>query len=228
MIKIAILWDFDGVIIFTPHEEAWRLVGLRYGITDFSSDFYHKYVSGRPRYEGARAILEYFGLLRDLDSDSVSRIIHEFAEEKNKLYNELISRGYYSINTSALEFIESTKKYNNALFVHVLASASRNVAKLADNVSFRGRLLREFFDYNVSGSGDTKKEVFEKGLRLTSSADCHIVIDDAPSGIRAALDLGLIPIGFRNLDLVNNGAVYVIKSFKETSPGTVVRLCRSR
>jgi beta-phosphoglucomutase len=225
---IAILWDFDGVVVFTPHEEAWRLVSLKYGIVDFTSEFYHKYVSGRPRYEGAKAILEYFGLIREQNVNSALSIILEFAEEKNRVFNDLISKGFYYINNEALKFIKSTRSYKHASLIHVLASASRNVSKLADNITYEGKKLRDYFDYDVSGSASTKKEVFEKALEVTDKADCHIVIDDAPSGIEAARAIGAIPIGFRNSDLSKWSAVLVINSFKEVSSEVIIELCKTK
>lgn len=224
---MVVLWDFDGVIVFTPHEEAWRLVSLKWGIIDFTSEFYHKFVSGRPRYEGARAILEHFGLIKEKNSEDSLRIIREFAEEKNRVFNELVSRGFYSLNNQALEFIKSTRNYKHALFIHVLASASKNVSWLASSIIYEGKPLREYFDYDVSGSANTKREVFEKGKEVVKKADCYIVIDDAPSGIDAALAINAIPIGFRNTDLLEKGAVMVIKSFREVVPEVLVDLCKT-
>ncbi len=227
-IRIAILWDFDGVIVFTPHEEAWRLVALKYGITNFSSEFYHKYVSGKPRYEGARAVLEHFGLLRDLRDEEIQKIIHDFAEEKNTLFNDLISRGYFAVNKEAIEFVNRTKLDHENIFINILASASRNVSKLASNVYYGNKLIRDYFDYDVSGSGDTKKKVFENGIRIAKDVNCVAVIDDAPSGIRAALELKALAIGYRNTDLYEYGAIKVIKSFNEISPKELAELCMSR
>jgi len=225
---IATLWDFDGVIVFTPHEEAWRLVALKYGIIDFTSEFYHKYVSGRPRYEGARAILEHFGLIKGRDASSDLSIVREFAEEKNRVYNELVSKGFYYINSQALEFIESTRSCRLASFIHALASASKNVSKLANTVVYKGRVLRSYFDHDVSGSAGTKREVFEKAIEVSGRADCYIVIDDAPSGIEAALAVSAIPLGFRNPDLSRYGARLVFSSFREITPEVVVELCKAK
>ncbi|PWV37781.1 MAG: hypothetical protein DJ555_00470 [Desulfurococcaceae archaeon] len=222
---IAMLWDFDGVVVLTPHEEAWRLAAAKYGIDNFTSEFYYKFVAGRPRFEGARAILEHFGLLDKLDDISRDRLIESFAEEKNRIFNELISRGLFSVNHEALEFIARTRILTTAKFVHVLASASKNAARLSRSIKVEGRMLYEFFDIDVSGSSTSKKGVFAAGRGVVGSADCFIAIDDAPSGIEAARELGLIPIGFQNKDLVGYGARLVIERFRDLDPGVLINLC---
>lgn len=225
---ILMLWDFDGVVVITPHERAWRIAAEQYGITGFTSEFYHKYVSGRPRYEGARAILERFGKLNGLDKDTADRLVREFGDFKNKIFNELISRNEYEVNTDALEFIGKTRLYTGVRFIHVLASASKNVAKLSKTIIYKGQRLSDIFDHDVSGQGDTKREVFEKGVRLVGKFACAFVVDDAPAGIISARELGLIPIGFKNKDLYNYGAVIVVDSFSSLEPGVIHELCMYR
>lgn len=227
--RIAILWDFDGVIVFTPHEEAWRLTTLKYGISGFTSEFYHRFVSGRPRYEGARAILEILGRIKQFDEKSHLGMVYEFAEEKNRIFNELISRGVYSVNYEVLEFIQKTRHYSmETVFIHVIASASKNVAFLAKKIIVNEIPIQRFFDIDVSGLSSTKKGVFEEGIRAVGEADCYIVIDDAPSGIKAAVELGLIPVGFKNRDLIEFGAVITVESFKDLEPEVFVELCKQK
>lgn len=227
--KIVVLWDFDGVIVFTPHEEAWRQTTLKYGISGFTSEFYHKFVSGRPRYEGARAILEILGGLKQLDEKSRQDMVNKFAEEKNRVFNELISRGVYSVNYEVLEFIQRTRYYPmEIVFSHVIASASRNVDFLVRRIIVNGISIQSFFDLNVSGFSSTKKGVFEEGIRAAGEADCYIAIDDAPSGIKAAVELRLIPVGFKNKDLKDFGAVITIESFKDLEPEVFFKLCEQR
>ncbi len=223
---VAILWDFDGVIVFTPHEDAWRLTAAKYGITNFTSEFYLRFVAGRPRLEGAQEILKYFGLLNELDEESRNKLITRFAEEKNVVFNELVSKGQYVVNHDALDFIEKTRIFGGVKFVHVLASASRNVAKLTKIISVGGRVLSDFFDVDVSGSSASKKEIFAIGMSRAGRFNCIMAIDDAPSGIMAARDLGIIPVGFRQKDLINYGARLVIEDFKQVDPEVLIGLCR--
>lgn len=226
--KIAVLWDFDGVIVFTPHEEAWRLAAARYGIAGFTSEFYFEFVAGRPRFEGAREVLERFGLLMGLDEESRAELIRKFAEEKNAIFNELVSRGRYVVNDDALDFIERSRAMRSAEVVHILASASRNVARLSKLISMRGKALSDFFDLDVSGASTSKKEIFAIGVGKAGKCDCIIAIDDAPSGISAARELGIIPVGFQRRDLLDYGAKLVIDDFKDADPEVLVELCERR
>lgn len=221
---IALLWDFDGVVVNTPHEKAWRITAENYGIRDFTSDFYYKYVSGRPREEGARAILEYYGLLRGLSRNDAERLVKSFSEEKNRVFNELICRGDYSLNHDVVEFIKMSKSLEKPRFIHILASASKNVAKLARNLVVEGTPLAKFFDVDVSGLAPSKKGVFKLG-RDYVKADCYIAVDDAPSGILAAKELFIIPVGYRHRSLLDYGARIVIESFENIKPEVFQELC---
>src|SRR4028118_399568 len=68
--------DVDGVLVDSPHEQAWR-EGLQqlmenewadvrsqtfYAPEKFTPEVYQRVMSGKPRYAGARAVLEYFGV----------------------------------------------------------------------------------------------------------------------------------------------------------------------
>ncbi len=225
---VAVLWDFDGVVVLTPHEKAWRLACEKYRIEGFTSEFYHEYVSGRPRYEGARAILQAFGVLRGLSEEERERLVLEFGDLKNRLYWELLERGEYVVNEEVVDFIEKTRRITGHSFRHVLASASKNVSRLASTVRVRGKVLSLFFNFDVSGSGSTKSEVFRNGLRAAGEFDCAVAIDDAPSGIRAALEAGVIPVGYKDKRLLGYGARLVIESFRFVDPEVMLGLCGSR
>ena len=70
------IFDVDGVLVDSPHEQAWR-DGLRqlmendwsdiagetsYSPDKFTPEVYQREMSGKPRYKGAQAALEYFGV----------------------------------------------------------------------------------------------------------------------------------------------------------------------
>lgn len=223
------LWDFDGVVVNTPHEEAWKEAALKFGVKNFTSEFYHRYVAGKPRIEGARVILEYYGLLQGLREEDANQFILRFAEEKNKIFNELIARGLYTVNYDVLDFIEKTRCLHGELkFIHVLASASKNVSGLSKIITVNNKRIIDYFDIDVSGSANTKKGVFENGVKRINTANCYLAVDDAPSGIIAALELNIIPIGYRAQDLLKYGALLVVGSFKSFEPEVIVNLCKQR
>jgi hypothetical protein len=68
------IFDVDGVLVDSPHEQAWR-EGLRqlmendwsdirpqrsYAPEKFTPEVYQRVMSGKPRYSGAQAALEHF------------------------------------------------------------------------------------------------------------------------------------------------------------------------
>jgi len=60
--RSAFVWDFDVVIAQTPHKEAWGLACEKWGVKGFTDEFYALYVSGKPRLESSRNILEKLAL----------------------------------------------------------------------------------------------------------------------------------------------------------------------
>jgi len=218
----AFVWDFDGVIALTPHEDAWRIACEHWGIRGFSSRFYSRYVSGRPRLEGARNILEM--LSPDLLSERGEGVVEEFAEYKTRIYRRLVEEGKYHVNWSVIGFILEARAGG---IMQVLASASRNVLVLAERVRVGGLRLEELFDADVSGKGSSKLEVFRRAVeevRSCTSADtgCIVFFDDAEAGVRAAKEVGGKAVGCFDEELTSFGADLVVKDFSQWSPGELL------
>ncbi len=221
------IWDFDGIIVFTPHELAWKIASEAYGIKGFTSEFYRKYVSGRPRIEGGKNILEKLGYFngKKLSDKEKEEEIEKFTDFKNKVFRELVEKGVFEVNWAAISFIIKAKEHG---IFQILASASRNVHIIADRVVVKGYgKLAELFDADVSGSGSTKDEVFEKAVdvarRKCVKTQCIVVFEDSPSGIIAAKKLGLKTVGYRDQTLRKYGADYVIHDFSKTTPLHVLK-----
>src|SRR6476469_237527 len=95
------VFDVDGVLVDSPHELAWReafralMEGEWRDIRDqtswtaerFSPAVYQEVMAGRPRMEGARAAMEYFGV-PDIDSR-----IDQYADAKQEHVIKLIDEG---------------------------------------------------------------------------------------------------------------------------------------
>lgn len=232
MNEIGMIWDFDGVLVFTPHEEAWRRAAAHYGVNDFDHDFYVHYVSGKPRYEGADNILTLKGVYEKFNAqteEEKQKLLHEFADFKNKIVNEMFDKGEYEINENAIKFLIETKK---AGIKHALASASKNAAKLSKKieVEFNGQKvsLSDLFDINVSGLAPSKKEVFKMALKELKSKfpnlKVFIVVEDAPAGIKAAKELNMLTLGYiREADLK---ADLTFRDFNEISLEKIRSLIR--
>jgi len=226
---IALIWDFDGVLVFTPHEEAWRRAARKYG-ADIDHDFYVNYVSGKPRYEGAHNILELTGIYEKCGADTEEKkkkLLHEFAEFKNKIVNDMFDRGEYEVNWNAVEFLMETKK---AGIKNALASASKNATKLAKKVKVGEITLADLFDVNVSGKAPSKKEVFKLAIDELKGnfpdVKFFFVVEDAPAGVRAGRELGIFTLGYeREAEL---DADITFRDFSELSIETLHKLIERR
>ena len=112
------IFDVDGVLIDSPHEEAWRqslqeLMGSDWAdIRDrttwspaaFTSHVYQEEVSGEPRINGARAALGYFHVP---DAD---RRAEEYAERKQAALERLIQSGDFGAFPDALRFVIAAQR----------------------------------------------------------------------------------------------------------------------
>src|ERR1700761_7264455 len=59
----AAIFDVDGVLVASPHEQAWREALAVYADPSlFTTEFYQANVAGKPRLAGARATLEGLGV----------------------------------------------------------------------------------------------------------------------------------------------------------------------
>src|SRR5476651_1524907 len=96
------IFDVDGVLLASPHEQAWReaLVGFAEpGL--FTTAMYQAQVAGKPRLSGARAALEALGV-----PDAGRRSIH-YAECKQERLEELIKTGNVVAFPDALRFVQA-------------------------------------------------------------------------------------------------------------------------
>jgi beta-phosphoglucomutase len=97
------IFDVDGVLVDSPHEPAWRrsfqelMEGQWSDIRDqtsyspdkFTSQVYQEVMSGKPRMEGARALIDYFGV------PDPERRTEEYADRKQRMVVELIEAGEF-------------------------------------------------------------------------------------------------------------------------------------
>lgn len=77
--NVGFMWDIDGVVVDSLHEDAWRITAMKepWNVSGLSSDFYFAYVASRPRYEGGQNILQLTGVYERLGATT--------AEEKRAL-----------------------------------------------------------------------------------------------------------------------------------------------
>jgi beta-phosphoglucomutase-like phosphatase (HAD superfamily) len=221
------IFDVDGVLVDSPHEQAWR-ESLRelmesdwsdvrdrttWSPNAFTSRVYDEQMSGKPRLSGARAALEYFHVP---DDEEEHRLL-EYAERKQEMVVRLIEAGEFTAYPDALRFIIAVKDAG----LRVAAASSSKNAKLflgqirldsfAEQQSISSRTLRpgltllDYFDADVSGRdfahGKPDPEMFLAAAHeLDVRRERAIVMEDAPAGVQAAKagEMGAIGIARRN------------------------------
>ena len=219
------VFDVDGVLVDSPHEQAWR-DGLRqlmenewadirgettYSPEAFTPQVYQTVMSGMPRYAGARAVLEYFGV-----PDAEARA-QEYGDRKQVMIVELIEAREFHAYPDALRFVLALKE---AGVLIAAASSSKNAGAflrlvrldefageqgLSYDFLHPGYTLLDILDGDVSGrdfeQGKPHPEIFltaagELGL---SPGECF-VIEDAANGVQAAKAGGMAALGLARAD----------------------------
>ena len=242
------VFDVDGVLVDSPHEQAWR-DGLRqlmenewadirgettYSPEAFTPQVYQKVMSGMPRYAGARAVLEYFGV------PEAERRAQEYGDRKQVMIVELIEAREFHAYPDALRFVLALKE---AGVLIAAASSSKNagaflrLVRLDEFASEEGLgydflspgyTLLDILDGDVSGrdfeQGKPHPEIFlsaagELGL---SPEECF-VIEDAVNGVQAAKAGGMAALGLARADdeelLAGANADLVVTSLDDVSLG---------
>lgn len=215
--EVGFIWDIDGVLVDSPHEQAWRETAAlpEWGCTPVTSEFYLTRVASRPRLEGGKAILEEGGAYERLGlrtPEQKRRALERFCAQKNALIRDLVSRRQFRIFDEAVAFLLDAKSRG---VKQAAASASKNasnmlrVTPVAPIAKALGRKwkrgddhLCDLFDVDVCGL-DTpggKAEIFRTaarviGERFGEGPAYFFVFEDAPSGIRAARQNGMFAVG---------------------------------
>ena len=239
------IFDVDGVLVDSPHEQAWReslrelMEGDWRDVRDrttwspdaFESHVYQEHVSGRPRMDGARAALEYFHV-----PDEDDRRLAQYANHKQAMVVRLIEAGEFTAFPDALRFVIAVKDAGMRL---AAASSSKNAALFLRQIRLDtfasgqgiespalrlGLTLLDIFDVDVSGRdfahGKPHPEMF-----LTAAHEIGVeppravVMEDAAAGVEAAKAGAMGAIGIARADdaalLAEAGADIVVATLDE-------------
>lgn len=249
----AVIFDVDGVLVDSPHERAWgetldhlcrtswakEAEALGYDPGHYTSAVYQAIVAGRPRQDGAAALIAYFGF-----ADPLGSLCDELSAHKQKMIVELIERGEFKAYPDALRLLLRAK--TEGLLVGA-ASSSKNANTMLGKVRMDefceslglsypfvkpGTTLIELFDANECGReferGKPDPAIFLEAAEAMRAdpAKC-MVIEDAPSGIHAAKAGGMIAVGIARHDdaelLRQASADRVVESLDEI-PSSPLRL----
>lgn len=195
----AVIFDVDGVLVDSPHEQAWRAAlrelmegewrdlceGTTWSPEAFTRRVYQEDISGRPRLSGARAVLEHFRIpLGDGDAR-----VREYADRKQALVVRLIEAGEFTAFPDALRFVAAVRDAGLRI---AAASSSKNAGLLLSQIELRGGLsLADALDADVSGRdfahGKPHPEMFLAAAgELGVAPERAVVVEDAPAGVEAA------------------------------------------
>ena len=177
------IFDLDGVLVNTVplHFKAWKKMFAEYG-HKFEMEDYLSYVDGRPRRDGARAIL------KELSDEKLK----EAASKKQTYYLQLLKEDEIDKFPSSIEL---AKKFKDMGIKRAVASSSKNTMAVLEKAE-----LIDLFDAIVTGN-DFKKGKPDPEIFLTAakriglpSSEC-IVFEDAKAGVEAGKNGGFFTIG---------------------------------
>jgi len=247
----AAVFDLDGVVTFTArvHAAAWKELfdsymhsrekrfGEPFRAFDADAD-YRAYVDGRPRYEGVRVFLESRGIFLPYGtpSDSPDReTVSGLGNRKNGLFLEKTQELGVDVDEDAVHFICDLRDLGTKIG---LASSSKNAVPILQRVG-----LLELFEQVVDGivserlvlKGKPQPDIFLKCLELLGEKNPReaMVVEDAIAGVQAGrlggfgMVLGVDRHG-ESEQLRQNGADWVISSFRDISAEKVAEYFRSR
>lgn len=244
--EFGLLWDIDGVVADSPHEESWRKVAElpEWGIDGLTSDFYLKQVASKPRYEGANCILEQLGGYEKLNATTDEEkqvLLDKYCEQKNDIITNLITNGEFDVfDSSVMIMLEGIKRGMKM----GAASASKNANSMLVKINVQEIINRngggsypfikadtsvyDLFDINVSGKSvpGGKPELFEISAKDINKqtkgvTDKFIVFEDGLSGVEAAKKNGFFAVGIirigEHADFVKAGADIIVNDLSEIS-----------
>jgi beta-phosphoglucomutase len=226
----AAIFDVDGVLLASPHEQAWRdaLAGFA-NPARFTMAMYQAEVAGKPRLSGARAALEALGV-PDAERQAVA-----YAASKQTRLEELIQDGTVAAFPDALRFVKAILALRWPMAV---ASSSKNANAMLRRIRLDGgSSLFDAFSVNVCGrdlrEGKPNPEIFQlAAAELHRMPEHCFVAEDAPAGIQAARAGGMKALGVARLHdkagLQAAHADVVVTTLDEVQVETLSdgRLCR--
>ncbi len=187
-------------------------------------------MSGMPRYAGAQAVLEYFGI-----PDAEERA-QEYGARKQVMIDELIEAGGFHAYPDALRFVLAVKEAGLRI---ATASSSKNANAFLERTRLDEFAEEEGLEYDFLRSGYTILDIldanvsgrdFEQGkphpmIFLTAVEEMGLapeecfVVEDAANGVQAAKAGGMAGLGLARDDelLADAGADLVVTTLDDVS-----------
>jgi beta-phosphoglucomutase-like phosphatase (HAD superfamily) len=230
------IFDVDGVLVDSPHERAWGdtlrhfMEGEWHDIvsqttwtpTAYTTEVYQKNTAGKARREGALGLFHYFQI-----PDPTKDRLKQYCEAKQAMILELIQQGEFRAFDDATRLLIRAKECGAKI---AAASSSKNANMMLKQApsGVNGQAIYDLFDANVCGhdfeKGKPHPAIFLKASKeLGIVPESCVVIEDAPSGVKAAKAGGMACIGIARLGdeniLREAGADWVVNSLDLVSVG---------
>lgn len=184
----AIIFDLDGVLVFTDHYHylAWKKLADRLGI------YFDENINNRLRGVSRMASLEII-LERDTGRELSLKEKTALAEEKNGYYRELLRQ--MTPDSVAPQVRETLSRLRGRGYRLAIGSSSKNTRTILERTN-----LLDAFDAVSDGNNITRSkpdpEVFLKAAQfLGVCPQACAVVEDARAGIDAALAGGMLAVG---------------------------------
>lgn len=180
----AIIFDLDGVICHTDHYHylAWKQLADKLGI--YFDETINNRLRGISRMESLEIILERMEGRQLSEEEKVS-----YATEKNELYKQLLNQ--MSPKDLSPEVKDTLDYLRSRGLLLAIGSSSKNARLILKQIG-----LENYFDQISDGNNITRSkpdpEVFLKAAEYLhcNPSEC-IVVEDAKSGIEAAIAAGM-------------------------------------
>jgi len=233
----AVIFDMDGILTKTAivHAEAWKLVFDEYlqlrqkrsnePFREFElPNDYLTYVDGKPRAKGISSFLESRGIHLPLglpEDPLEAETIYAIGNKKNNKFRQVLETEGVQVYSSTIELIEELKKLG---FKVGVVSSSKNCQYILESAK-----ILDLFQTRVDGvvaqemglEGKPEGDIFvEAALKLGTTPDRSVVVEDAISGVQAGRNGGFgLVIGVarsnNELELQRNGADVVVKDLAD-------------
>lgn len=205
MIK-GIIFDLDGVLLSTDefHFKAWKTLADKLGI------YFDRTINNKLRGVSRMASLEI--ILGNHKDEFTQEQKNFFAEEKNILYRNLLSK--MTPNDVTDEVRKTLELIRAAGIKTAIGSSSKNTRYIMAQTN-----ITQYFDAISDGNNITKSkpdpEVFLKAAEYLElePQDC-LVIEDAYAGIEAAKSGGFIAVAIGDAT-THEKADFKIKTFEQ-------------
>jgi HAD superfamily hydrolase (TIGR01509 family) len=216
----GVVFDMDGVLVdsHAAHRQAWRLFlhALGRDMQDSDLEFI---LDGRKRID----------ILRHLFGDLPECELQEFGRRKDSIFRQI--QLTVSPVRGAVRLVDELHQRGALLAVATSASRSRAHATLAQLG------MRKYFKAVVTGD-DVLRGKPDPAVYLLASDRLRIekrhllAVEDAVSGVQAAVAAGIACIGIALHELPKNliaaGAVHVVPDFKELTSSEMEKMLLDR